>query len=153
MSLTFNTKLICFYYTPLERLSFTFSLSFYPFFPLFPLLNPLLFSLYLLCLSCDRYEVNVIYENKTVGSSPYSVCVCVHVCICGCVHVSTDIHKLILSTEVLRGCGQQKLVPLEPPLLAVNDTNRDFVSCFFPLHPSFILKFSSSFSLFIHLLI
>lgn len=44
------------------------------------------------------------------------------------VHVSTDIHKFMLSTKGQRGYGQQKLVPLELPLLFVNDTNRSFVS-------------------------
>lgn len=47
--------------------------------------------------------------------------------VCVCVHVRADVHEPVLSTEVLRGCGQQKLVPLESPLLAVNDTNRDCV--------------------------
>lgn len=53
---------------------------------------------------------------------------CTHICICRCVHVSTDIHKFMLSTKGQRGYGQQKLVPLELPLLFVNDTNRSFVS-------------------------
>lgn len=53
---------------------------------------------------------------------------CTHICICRCVHVSTDIHKFMLSTKGQCGYGQQKLVPLELPLLFVNDTNRSFVS-------------------------
>lgn len=77
--------------------------------------------------------------------------------VCVCVHVWADIHEPVLSTEVLRGCGQQKLVPLESPLLAVNDTNRDFVSSLssFLLHHSLlsILTFSSSLSSLTHLLI
>lgn len=75
--------------------------------------------------------------------------------VCVCVHVRADVHEPVLSTEVLRGCGQQKLVPLESPLLAVNDTNRDFVSSlssFLLLH-SLILTFSSSLSSLTHLLI
>lgn len=81
---------------------------------IYPLsLPPLLY----LCLS-DRHEVNVIYENKAVTSPwaqyhPTLLCVRVHVCICRCVHVSADIHKHILPTEVQCGCGQQKLLPLE----------------------------------------
>lgn len=87
-SLTFNTKLICFYYTPLERL-----LHFLNFFPavffLFPPLNPLL----LLCLPLlfvPEWQVwgrlNVIYENKTIGP-PWTrdhltlLCLCAHACV------------------------------------------------------------------------
>ena len=64
----------------------------------------------------------------------YLMSVCVHEWICRCVHVWADIHQLILSTEVLLGCGRQKLVPIEPPLLAVN-TRRECVSSLSPSSP------------------
>lgn len=71
---------ICFNYTPFKRICCVFLLSFYPFFSA-PLQSPLIYlstpSLYLFSIPylppspralSDRYEVNVIYENKTAGS-------------------------------------------------------------------------------------
>lgn len=73
-------------------------------FPLKALLDlSALSSLFLfisLCLG-DRHEVNVIYGDKTLsGVCTRGIC-------------RADIHQLILSTKVLCGCGQQKLVPIE----------------------------------------
>lgn len=117
--------------------------------PLFLSVPRLSLPLSALCLS-DRHEVNVIHETRQLVLPEYSIVsfstasVRVREWICTCVHVWPDIHRLILSTEVLRGCGRQKLVPQEPPLLAVNNTNRDHV----PLlssssHPTLVLSFSS----------
>lgn len=84
----------------------------------------------------DRREANVTYENKDSHSSPsttsshFALTVCGRVRTCRCVHVWADIHKPLLSTDVQRGCGQQKWLPPEP--LAVNGTKRGTLRVFPP---------------------
>lgn len=167
--ITLNTGLICFYYTPLKRLCFVFSLFFTDFFPLkssswllglpLPSLSILYPSLPCSICLCQAWGKCYLWKQDSRSSlstisSLYSVCM--RVCICRCVYVWTAIHIPVLSTEGLRGCGQQKLVPLESPLLALNNTNRDFLSSLSPSLRyiySLMLKFSSSLSSLTHLLI
>lgn len=142
-----TTGLICFHYTPPKRLRFVFSLSF----PSIPpsILLSLSVSLLLfissslslispgsICVSVTGARQMLLTKNKDSHSSPstasshFALTVCGRVRTCRCVHVWADIHKPLLSTEVQRGCGQQKWLPPEP--LAVNGTKRGTLRVFPP---------------------